>query len=389
MAQQRFTKDVLDGWRRTAATGAVISDTTPGLVARALKRGVCFEWRGRVKRGPVVTVRLGMWRGPETGAPSFNQLTVERARSLAAKVADQARDGYDPRAKEPRPRPVLTVERAIDAYDRQHQGFKRQGAAVIASLRAHLKPHLARPLDAISRDDLKAVLKPYMASGRWSRAHRCLRDLSAFWNWCEVEFDLEKSPARHLKLPVAAPRREHTPSIEECRRIFAGAGGITYFGRPAPQKTAYIRLVLLTGLRKHEAADLRWSEVQGDRIVIPASRTKQQREHVLPITAGIREQLMGAPRLVSSANGRVFTALGSFDRLCKATMELSGTSGWCLHDFRRSIRSHLRDADVARDVVEKILGHSNGGTDAHYNHATLMRQMRAALELWERMLTGQ
>ena len=44
---------------------------------------------------------------------------------------------------------------------------------------------------------------------------------------------------------------------------------------------AVYRTLLLTGLRLNEAAQISWSEVQGDTIVIPASRMKGKEQPAL------------------------------------------------------------------------------------------------------------
>jgi integrase len=64
---------------------------------------------------------------------------------------------------------------------------------------------------------------------------------------------------------------------------------------------AVYRLLLLTGLRLNEAAQISWPEVQGDIIVIPASRTKgregKAREHLVPLSSAAQEIIASLPRI--------------------------------------------------------------------------------------------
>ena len=60
------------------------------------------------------------------------------------------------------------------------------------------------------------------------------------------------------------------------------------------------RMLLLTGLRLNEAAQLSWPEVHGDTIVIPAARMKgkdgKAREHLVPLSAAAQEVIASLPR---------------------------------------------------------------------------------------------
>ena len=44
-----------------------------------------------------------------------------------------------------------------------------------------------------------------------------------------------------------------------------------------------VSLLVLTGQRRGEIANLSWSEIDGDRLVLPSVRTKNKRGHVLPL----------------------------------------------------------------------------------------------------------
>ena len=60
------------------------------------------------------------------------------------------------------------------------------------------------------------------------------------------------------------------------------------------------RMLLLTGLRLNEAAQLSWPEVQGDTIIIPAARMKgrdgKAREHLVPLSSAAQEIIASLPR---------------------------------------------------------------------------------------------
>ena len=69
----------------------------------------------------------------------------------------------------------------------------------------------------------------------------------------------------------------------------------------------------------------------------------------------------------------------------KQLYRLSGTSGWTIHDLRRTAATGMAELGVQPHVIERILAHSTGtisGVAARYNRAAYLAEMREALETW-------
>lgn len=340
--------------------GAKVTDgAVVGLTARRLKGGVVLEWRGRV-RGQKATVRLGAWP----------RLSVERARELAGRARGLVAAGSDPRGRRLAP---TTTAAALAQYEREHLAHMRAGPQTGRILRRHLAAVAAWPLAEVGRAELKAAVEPLAARGQWGTAHKVRRMLWAFMRWAEVEELIERAPGR-MRLAVPAPVRATVPSLADCRALFEGARALR------ARQRAFVRVTMLGGFRRAEAAGLRPEEWQGDRIVLGAGRTKQRREHVVPVGAAMAAEL---PALFGE---RPVGGIGHIKERLEAE---TGVRGWTFHDFRRALRSHLRDAGVDRDVLERVLGHAPRGVEGHYDYATLLPQMRAALELWEGMIVRE
>ena len=79
----------------------------------------------------------------------------------------------------------------------------------------------------------------------------------------------------------------------------------------------------------------------------------------------------------------VFTVGGSrpvtFDNKKKLDAA-SGTSGWTLHDLRRTARSLMSRAGVRPDIGERCLGHVIGGVEGTYDRHDYLEQMADAFE---------
>jgi integrase len=86
----------------------------------------------------------------------------------------------------------------------------------------------------------------------------------------------------------------------------------------------------------------------------------------------------------------LFTLLGTkpfqdFTRAKRRLDQLSGMTGWRLHDLRRTCVSGMARLGVAPHVADKILNHQAGtisGVAAVYQRHEFLAERRAALDLW-------
>ena len=66
--------------------------------------------------------------------------------------------------------------------------------------------------------------------------------------------------------------------------------------------------------------------------------------------------------------------------------QLSGVTGWRLHDLRRTCVSGMARLGVAPHIADKILNHQSGtisGVAAVYQRHGFLAERRAALDAWE------
>lgn len=139
---------------------------------------------------------------------------------------------------------------------------------------------------------------------------------------------------------------------------------------------------------------MRWLEVAGNVWTIPREKVKKDRPHAVPLTTTALEILAGLsclPRVLDD-NGFVFTTTGgksassNFAKVKRRLDELSGVTGWTIHDIRRTVRSKLAELGVPREVARKVLNHEDGKVDRIYNRHEYLAEKREALETWEATL---
>ena len=165
-----------------------------------------------------------------------------------------------------------------------------------------------------------------------------------------------------------------------------------------------IRLLVLTGQRRDEVGAMRWSEVNPDKALwtIPKTRTKNGREHTVPLSGEAVAILRGVTR--RDDRDLIFGSReGPFSGWSKAKAELderiAGAGGemepWRAHDTRRTVATRMIDLGVLPHVVEAVLNHISGhkaGVAGVYNRAVYANEKRQALEVWAervKVITGR
>jgi integrase len=164
----------------------------------------------------------------------------------------------------------------------------------------------------------------------------------------------------------------------------------------------YIRFKLLTGVRRNEAARMKWDELSdgspdhpGVHWTIPAARMKAKpgkaRDHVVPLSVAARGILDSIPRFgpyVFTTNGR--TPIGGYSKfkrtldarilaeLRKQDPKAGPLPHWTLHDARRTARSLLSRAGVTPDIGERCIGHAMDRIRGVYDRYSFYDEKRHA-----------
>lgn len=202
----------------------------------------------------------------------------------------------------------------------------------------------------------------------------------AAYGWAVKRGAVAANPFTNL--PVApATKRERVLRDDEFSAIWRATDGAGPFN-------GIVRLLVLTGQRREETAGMAWTELSDDlqTWTIPASRTKNGRAHIVPLSEPAREILRSAHRF---GDDLVFPGLrGPFNGWSKAKAALdakSGVTNWRLHDLRRTAATGLQRLGVRLEVTEQVLNHiagSRAGIVGVYQRHDFASEKRAALDAW-------
>ena len=145
-----------------------------------------------------------------------------------------------------------------------------------------------------------------------------------------------------------------------------------------------LRLAILTGCRISEACGAEWGQIDlgRKRWTLPASSTKQKRDHWIHLSPQALEVLKAQPqtgtRVFPGAN-RIVAARTLMDTRKRGSDK---DPNYTIHDARRTMATRLGEDGVNPLVIELLLGHALPKVLATYNIAAYEAERVAATELW-------
>src|SRR5216683_874673 len=232
----------------------------------------------------------------------------------------------------------------------------------LAVLREGRDPGAERRAAAAKDRTLRAWLDLYL------KARKDLRQRSVDGYRASVE--------RHLAGWLDRPLRELTPDAVEAKHaaIGEGAGPATANSAMRALRAIWnfamdrgVKLLLFTGLRRNEAAALRWSEVDlRERVIrLPAERTKANRKLDLPMSGPVHALLVARRALgddgpwvfgANSKSGHIEEPKSFFAQVARET----GLPPVSAHDMRRVFTTQAEAADISGRALAALVNHSLG-----------------------------
>lgn len=251
-----------------------------------------------------------------------------------------------------------------------------------------------RDVRSIAKRDVLDLLDEIVDAGAPIVANRTLSALKTFFAWCVKRDILLASPCVHVDDPSPETTSERSLSDLEIVACWRAAEGIGYpYGR-------MVQLLLLTGQRRDEVRALPRTELELGAGVwtIPGDRTKNGREHLVPLTEPAIAILKAMPRIKSAA-GWVFTTSGDVPmsnlskrkrrlnaamllELRKIDPEIAHFQPWRLHHLRHTLKTWMQKSRIAKDVRNAVQNHYDGDMDELYGHYSFEKEKREALEGW-------
>jgi integrase len=344
--------------------------------------GLCLRLSYGGTRAFILFYRFGGKLRRET-LGRWPAVSLAEARAAWRKTREAIARGEDPRARNGHSA-AMAFEMVVEEWLRRDQSQNRASSVyqVSRSVETDLLPRWrGKRVDEITKRDVIELLDAISDRGAPALARRTAAHINRFFQWCLERDILQSNPMVGLSRPANGKSRERVLSNEEIAKVWHASPSIGVFG-------SIIRLLLLTGMRREEATQLRWSEIDGNTITLPSDRTKTGMPNIVSLSVPAKMLLDNVPRIAGS--DFVFTTNGeqpiSGWSYAKAKLDtVSSVTDWVVHDLRRTVATGMQRLGIGLQVVEACLGHtsgSRGGIVKVYQVHDYATEKRAALEAW-------
>lgn len=353
----------------------------------------------------------------------------QRAKDTRAKVGD----GGDPVADKKALAASQTVADLVENYLKRRASTKRSSAEIGRRLRKNVSGYDSDgkkiegrsdgcigevKLSDLHRRDITKAIDAVKDRGASVEANRVFEDLRAMIRWARGRGDLDENLVEGMAKPTQTAERDRVLSSGEIKTMWADLPQADM--RESSRRI--IRLCLITAQRVGEIAGMMVDELDLNTAIwiIPPERSKNKREHVVPLSAMamaiIREQLADVKAL-AERKGRaippfVFPGPGARAAVTGASIPkaikreevtkrglttIIGIAPWTPHDLRRSAATGMEELGISPFIVGHVLNHVSATkstiTSRVYARYTYDKEKREAADKWaerlQAIITGE
>lgn len=289
------------------------------------------------------------------------------ARKHAEHLRRQVDLGIDPLEERIADRTAPTVRDLFDRYALEHLPTKTPRSAAddrsmwVKDILPAFGSRKVADLTSADCDELhRAIsLKRPTRANRVIEVLRKALNLAIRWEW------IARNPASGARRNPE-PKRTRYLGREEIGRLVRALED-----HPERASADALLFMLLTGCRRGEALNAKWSQVDLQRRVWtkPSAETKQRREHRVPFSTAVAELLERRRAEVAGDfvfPGRLGTPLVEVRRTWSKACEVAGLHKVRIHDLRHTFASLLASSGQSLLVVGELLGHSSPQTTKRY-----------------------
>ncbi|MGH1441483.1 MAG: tyrosine-type recombinase/integrase [Cellvibrionaceae bacterium] len=337
------------------------------------------------------------------------KMTVQKARDKASVYSGQVRSGVDVQGEKTQKRQnaIESHQRTLKVFIEDHYGpwalaNLKTGQDTLDKLSSSFPDFMQLPLDNITVPLVERWrTKKLKDSIEASTINRCIAALRALLRKAVSWGVIDNHPLKEFKML----RLDKNPvvrflSVEERRYLYkalltrdkelkqARERGNqhrrerNYDELPslldcyyADRMTPIIILSLKTGLRRGEAFDLKWSDVDfvNMKITLRGDTTKSSHTRYIPISPIALKVLNRWKDQAEKLDGRVFPSdnggrLNNLKKSWATIMDKAGIVNFRWHDMRHDFASQLVMKGVPLNTVRELCGHADSTTTQRYAH---------------------
>jgi integrase len=361
------------------------------------------------------------------GLGSFNTIGLAQARELARQCREQVKNGTDPinaRDDAALAQRLAAAKRvSVAACFEQWAKIQNWVPSTLYSVRNrfnnHILPKLGNlPVGAITTDLLEQVFSPIWETIPVQTKH-AIRDMSAMLDWAidAKDYHPGPNPMRKLKLRLkpfdcvhtiqnyrALPWQQAGAFVAQLRAFTAGTR------KPERPLSAYVlEFTILTGVRSHQARQMRWNDIDPDKREWQCEKHKTVKKtkapHIIPLSDAAwaileimrdwqsRDEMRSDHVFVHCSEGNSYYQpkkqrwRGRIMSPTTASVFLHESlkrPDLTVHGFRTTFRSWAKEMGWPFEDAEMALGHAVGNQvqQIYLRQAMRLNERRKLMEAW-------
>lgn len=322
---------------------------------------------------------------------AYPAMTLAQAREAHAEAVELVKQGIDPRyarkAEKQQNEQMPIFSKLWESWLAFRATSKPIGARTLVDYQGTYRRHLEKGLGAVRVCDLsRAVIYEHLIRVRKTSVEGVRKGLillNMTLDHATLQGLIEHNPARLLKpamfgASMGKPRERWLPQ-DELQMLWKaldeagfGGGGVSSGGRGIASSVILsqaianaLRLIILTGVRRSEAVNMRWEQINRDRWTIP--ETKNGKSHIVTLHP-LALSILKTQRILSEG-GWVFESLSkpgfpvTGDAITRAlerlrTKYMAEAAPFSPHDLRRSVATGCAEyLDAPERLIELLLNH--------------------------------
>lgn len=307
----------------------------------------------------------------------YGALTVEQARKEAQKVIGQIATGINPIAEKQASKiNSITLYEVFNDYKQARKSLKHntlynyERVLTIAFAGWGNKPFLSITKDKVAKHHEKLGKENGEAY-----ANLAMRLLRALFNFAAGQYEdaqgkslITENPVKRLSQTRAWYRVERRQTFIKAHELAPWYTGVQELQNEVLRD--YLLLILLTGLRRQEAATLRWDQVDLTAKTLTVLDTKNHESHTLPLSNYLYELLLS--RSQRKVNDYVFPGTGAAGYIIEPRKQMANVTKFSgihftVHDLRRTFITIAEGLDISAYALKRLMNHKmNGDITAGY-----------------------
>ena len=339
-AQKRYYDDNLKGFGVRVTSGG----TRAFFVEKLIKKKLC---------------RITLGRYPE--------LTAEMAKNEAKKLLGQIAMGIDPVAeKRTAQMREVTLNDVFNDYLQVRKSLKQ---TTITNYKQILSKAFSnwgdKPLISITKDKIAKHHEKLGDAHGEAYANLAMRVLRAIFNFAAGQYEdsqgrslIIENPVKRLSQTRAWYRVERRQTFIKSHELAPWYKGVEQLSNQTLKD--YLLLVLFTGLRRQEAATLKFDQVDLIAKTLTIIETKNNESHTLPLSDFLYELLQ--QRKAVRSNDYVFAGTGAAGHIVEPRKQMAKVTmlsnvQFTVHDLRRTFITIAESLDIPAYALKRLLNH--------------------------------